>query len=402
MGTPDSVSPDSVRLACIPRPKERVQPLAKVLLISFSTLPTMQKYLYNASDELADLGHQIWTAGSANLRAPYVLGPRNVVVSTPATPRPSVKSLWSSKRSLDTVVELIERVQPDVIHFVNKHVWNYLLLRRVKWRGIDTRWVHTFHDPIGHDGDSVQRGVIAYHKVIQRELDAIIVHSKTALSQTQRVLRPKCLVASVPLGDKRWKDYEAVDPRATKRALVFGRLNLYKGCTMYPEIFGEVHRLDPAIQITVAGQPSNELSADLIDRIAACPNVHFDGHFIEEDALENYFREASVVLTPYTSMTQSGVVLDAYCHSRSILAFHIDGMREFLPEGANAVTPFDTREYAGVLVKLLNDPDACARAGREAWEFGREQFSPASMAAGFASVYDDVTGGPVVRPSEPR
>lgn len=376
--------------------------LAKVLLISFSTLPTMQKYLYSASDELTSLGHDVWTAGSTNLRSVYELRPRNIVVNTPATPRPSFASLYSSKRSLSIVIELIQRVQPDVIHFVNKHVWNYLLLQQARWRGIRTRWVHTFHDPIGHEGDSVRRGVVAYHKVVQRQLDAIIVHSETARSQTQHVLRPKCLVARSPFGLKRWKDYETVDDRASKRALVFGRLNYYKGCEMYPDIFNEVHRLDPSIKITVAGQPSKDMPRELIARIAACPNVQLDGHFIEEDAVEQYFREASLVLTPYTSMTQSGVVLDAYSHSRPILAFHIDGMREFLPYRTNAVKPFNTNEYAMTLVELLNDPEACARAGREAWEFGREQFSPSSMAAGFAAVYDAVTRGSTGVPSAAR
>lgn len=373
--------------------------MAKVLLISFSTLPTMQKYLYSAGDELTALGHDVWTAGSTNLRIIYELGPRNLVVSTPATPRPSFSSLWSSKKSLDIVIELIQRVRPDVVHFVNKHAWNYLLLQQVRWRGIRTRWVHTFHDPIGHQGDSVQRGVVAYHKVVQRQLDAIIVHSETARSQTQQVLRPKCLVARSPLGLKRWKDYETAGPRASKRALVFGRLNLYKGCKMYPDIFNEVHRLDPSIEITVAGQPSKDVTDELLTRIAACPNVRLDDHFIEEHAVERYFREAALVLTPYTSMTQSGVVLDAYSHSRPILAFHIDEMREFLPQRTNAVSPFDTSEYARALVELLNNPADCHKAGREAWEFGREQFSPSSMAAGFAAVYEAVTAGSVNEPS---
>jgi glycosyltransferase involved in cell wall biosynthesis len=368
-----------------------VEPLPKVLLISFSTLPTLQKYLYTDSDELEALGHQVWTVGSSTLLTAYELGPRNLTVSTPASPRPSVDSLRSSRRSLERIVALIEGEQPDVIHFVNKHVWNYLLLRRAKWRGSKAKWVHTFHDPIGHHGDSVQKGVIAYHKVIQRDLSAVIVHSETARSQTINVLRPKCRVERVPLGEKRWRDHETIDPCATKRALVFGRLNFYKGCQMYPEIFAEVHRLDPTIRITVAGQPSKDLPADLVRSIAACPNVEFDGHFIADEDIERYFRSASIVLTPYTSMTQSGVVLDAYRHSRPILPFDIDAMREFLPGGANTVPSFDTHAYARALVELLNDPEACNRAGRAAWEFGREQFSPAAMAAGFAAVYAAVT-----------
>jgi glycosyltransferase involved in cell wall biosynthesis len=192
---------------------------------------------------------------------------------------------------------------------------------------------------------------------------------------------------------KRWRDYEAADASASKRALVFGRLNLYKGCEMYPDIFNEVYRLDPTIKITVAGQPSKELPGELIARIAACPNVHLDDHFIEEDAVERYFREATLVLTPYLSMTQSGVILDAYAYSRPILAFDIDEVQEFLPDLAKVVCPFDTHEYASSVVELLNDPERCAQAGREAWEFGREQFSPSSMAAGFAAVYDAIKSG---------
>ncbi len=179
---------------------------------------------------------------------------------------------------------------------------------------------------------------------------------------------------------------------ATKRLLVFGRLNRYKGCEMYPEIFNEVHRLDPSVQIAVAGQPSEDLPNGLLDRIAACPNVNLESHFIEETAVDRYFREAALVLTPYTSMTQSGVLLDAFSSSRAVLAFQIDGMSEFLPSGGLTIAAFDTREYARVAVELVNDPVACARAGRDAWEFGRSRFTPASMAIDLARTYEDVVG----------
>lgn len=361
----------------------------------------MQKYLYNASKELVALGHEVRTIGSATLTANQALDVNNVVVNTPDTPKPTLGSLWSSKRSLDTVVDLIRDLRPDVVHFVNKHIWNYLLIKRVRWNRISTRWVHTFHDPIGHEGDAVQRGVIAYHKLIQRSLDAVIVHSDTARHQTDTALRPSCLVAKVPLGDKRWKSYEPVPAHAAKHVLVFGRLNLYKGCTMYPAIFTEVYMRDPDVRIVVAGKPSKELPDGLLDRIAACPNVDLQARFIEEVEVEGYFRAASVVLTPYTSMTQSGVILDAYCHSRPILPFMIDGMSEFLPHAATSVTPFDTSEYAQTLVSLVGDAQACAAAGRAAWEFGRAHFSPSSMAAGFNAVYDALTSrlsdGPQVR-----
>ena len=367
----------------------------RVLLISFSTLPTMQKYLYNSFDELDERGHDVWSVGSATMRVSRRLSDRNVLIETPASPRPSIGSLWSAKGALGAVAKTIDELQPDVVHFINKHTWNYLLLVRLRSRRnvANAKWVHTFHDPIGHVGDSVQRGVIAYHRVVQRRLDAVIVHSRIAQNQTLNVLRPKCPVVRVPLGVQRWNAYGGIDVSANKRVLVFGRLNRYKGCELYPEILTEVYRLDPEIRITVAGQPSKDLPDGLLDRIAACPNVTLEGRFIEEIEVDGYFRKASLVLAPYTSVTQSGVILDAFRNSRAVLAFRINGMVDLLPVGMPTAKALDTREYARLLVDLVNDPAACAHAGREAWEFGKDQFALASMAAGFEQIYESITRG---------
>lgn len=359
----------------------------------------MQKYLYYACDELARHGFEVRTVGSTNLQIPRRLDERNVLVDTPPTPRPSLRSLWSSKRALNEVIHTIKNFDPDVVHFVNKHVWNYILLQRTRRRHINVKWLHTFHDPIGHEGDSVQRGVIVYHRLVQRLLDAVVVHSETAQNQTLKVLRPPCRVERAPLGVSQWREYQDITPEAAKRALVFGRLNRYKGCELYPEIFHEVYRLDPGVKVTIAGEPSKDLPRELLRRIAACPNVHLDDHFIEEELTERYFREAALVLTPYTSITQSGVLLDAFSNSRAVLAFQIDGISEFLPSSLMTVPAFDTCEYARIMVNLMSDSAACAKAGRQAWEFGRDRFTPVSMAAGLAQTYEGITGGDTHVPS---
>ncbi len=64
-------------------------------------------------------------------------------------------------------------------------------------------------------------------------------------------------------------------------------------------------------------------------------------------------------------MTQSGVLLDAFSNSRTVLAFQIGGMKEFLPADAPTVSCFDTREYARSIVEFVNDPIAQARAGAQ-------------------------------------
>jgi glycosyltransferase involved in cell wall biosynthesis len=293
---------------------------------------------------------------------------------------------------LDSVVREIEHLQPDIVHFVNKHMWNYLLILRLKLRRslTATSWIHTFHDPIGHEGDAIQRGVLVYHKLIQRLLDAVIVHSEIALRQALDVLRPKCPIMRVPLGVQPWHEPKPIGQSATKRLLVFGRLNRYKGIEMYPQIFAQIHQLDPQIQITVAGKPSEEIDDHLLNRIAACPNVNLEDRYLDEDKVEGYFEDSALVLAPYTSMTQSGVLLDAFSNSRPVLAFAIEGMTEFIPPNMPTVYPFDINSYAQLAVDMVNNPVACSKAGREAWEFGRLRFTPASMADGLMRVYQAV------------
>lgn len=369
----------------------KVCTLVRVVLISFSTLPTMQKYLYYAGDELTKRGLDTWTVGSSTVRVPWSMGDQNIVVDTPVSPRPSISSLRSAKKSLERVLDLIEDVQPHVVHIVNKHSWNYLLIRRARRRNLKAKWVHTFHDPVGHHGDSIQNGVILYHRVVQRMLDSVVVHSKVAQTQALEVLRPPCPVVRVPLGVTPWKDYQEIDAADSKQVLVFGRLNKYKGCELFPQIFAEVYRLDPAVKITVAGQPSADLPDGLLRDIAACPNVTLNSEFIEEVAVDTYFRAAAFVLTPYTSMTQSGVLLDAFSNSRTVLAFEIEGMKEFLPTGATTVPAFNIGQYARQVVELANDFARSSRAGRDAWEFGKSRYTPKSMATSLFLTYRTLT-----------
>lgn len=358
----------------------------RALLISFSELPTLQRHLYVLSEELCKLDYDVTTIGSRNLQINVELGSANHLIETPSSPKPSLASLCAMNRSLDELVNYIVEAKPGIIHFTNKHTWNYFLLLKLKKKLPEAVYVHTFHDPIGHEGDSVQKGVILYHKLVQRHLDGVVVHSEIAKKQALERLKTKCSVFQVPLGEKPWKPF-APSACDNKEVLIFGRLNPYKGIKYYSSIFEELYQIDSSVHVTVAGKAANEVDADVLQKFAKKPNCSLVNSFIDESDIDSYFERAGVVLVPYTSITQSGVILDAYSRSRAVVAFDIPGMAQYVPDRENRIKPFDCRAFAQRAVSLLGDK----QAAKNAWSFGKDRFSPDKMAQAVADVYKKLT-----------
>lgn len=361
----------------------------KVLLISFSELPTLQRHLYVLSEGLTKLGVETSTLGSSALKIDVDLQRNNNLIETPSSPKPSLQSLLAMNRELNKIVQMAIEIDPDVIHFINKHTWNYFLIRMLKKQLPETKFIHTFHDPVGHEGDSVQKGVVLYHKLVERLLDAIVVHSDIAKDQTLKLLKPMCPVFQVPLGEKPWKPFNSV-PFGTKEVLIFGRLNPYKGLKYYPEILDELYGLDPGIHVTIAGKASDGIESSLLAEIGSKPNCTLANRFVEDSDVDGYFDCADIVLVPYTSITQSGVILDAYSRSRPVVSFDIPGMEQYVPDSENRVRAFDCAAFSRRVVELLSDGASCDRAALNAWNFGKNRFSPSKMAEATKKVYSEI------------
>ncbi len=357
----------------------------RIVLVSFSELPTLQKYMYLTFNEFRALGIEVWTVGSANLTCGIEPTKRNILVDTPRSPRPSLNSLMNAVRGVGELAHRIGELSPDVVHFVNKHTWNYFLIRALREAVPGMKIVHTFHDPVGHNGDAVQKGVILYHKVVQRLLDGVIVHSDIARRQAIDQLRVPCPLYQVPLGVCPWHEWNS--SINVHRVLIFGRINAYKGVALYPEILRNLSKFAPDVEVVIAGKASEDIDQTLLNEIDAQPNSRLINRFIDEGELDGFFTDCGLVLMPYTSITQSGVVLDAYSHSRSVVAFDIDGISQYVRDEAALVEPFNCAAFADTVAKLVADRQALIYKNRAAWDFGRKNYSPSVMAEGLLDVY---------------
>lgn len=362
----------------------------KIALVSFSTNPSLQHYLINTAKYLSSIGHETLIVGS-NITY-YNLGTINyidhILVDTPVRPTIEIKTLAKLSRVFQAKDFLVMK-KPNMVHFISPHTWHIVLYYLLKNKLPETKFVHTVHDPEGHKGDRVQLLMKKYNDLIYKKMNAIIYHNKRALDFSKTVSKKYY----APLGELTWLDYRK--PLFSKKVLFFGRLNVYKGCEFLPQISEYIRKLDKDIRIIVAGKPSKELSRKILAKMKNCKNIVLRDQFIPEEEVDDLFFDSDVVLIPYKSITQSGVILQAYRHSRPVIAFNIEGMKEFVEENVSGIliSPFDLERFAYKVVELINSKTRIESLSKSAWTLGKNRFSLNKMGAHFLDIYKELLSG---------
>lgn len=350
----------------------------KMVLVSFSEHPSLQNYMYLLAKNMTASGVETYTVGSAKVQVPQHNSEKSMLVDTTERPTPSVSSFKKLKAALKRICMHIESITPETIVFVSKHTWNVFLMMWLK-RHVATRIIHVYHDPLGHKGDRVRMAVIAYNWCCARIADGIVVHSSKGYEDVKRVFKPRYLY-NIPLGCCEWIDYRE-NTHQSKKVLVFGRMNRYKGLELLPELAVKLYEKDPDIKIIVTGKKSSDLPDEVIVRMKEQPNIVVSERYVPEEELNDIFYTSDLVLVMHTSITQSGVLLDAFRHSRPVICFDIDGIHDYVKDERSLVQGFNLDEMANRVVTYLNDQRLSREIALKAWEYGQSHFSDQIMAA---------------------
>lgn len=361
----------------------------RIALVSFSSLPTMQNYLYNTAESLERSGLCAATLGSEPLcDRRRELGARSYLVGAPESPSPSISSAMMFLRNARYILRQLRDWSPDVVHFVSAHSWNLPLALWVRLR-LRSAVLHTFHDPLGHEGDKARFSVELYNRVLLRAVSGVVVHSEKSRREVLEQLGASVPVYSAPLASTRWRPFSR-HAGATRRALFFGRLNRYKGLSELAAIAAHLQSVQPDVTIVVAGKPSPDCPRDELSRLEGLRNVLLRLEAIPEEELDQYFYDCDCVLITHTSITQSGVILDAYAHSQPIVCFDIPGIAEFLPREIRPIPAFDVAAFAQKVADICSSPDSSRTLAVAAWEFGRREFSEDRIVAELRSAYEAI------------
>ena len=174
--------------------------------------------------------------------------------------------------------------------------------------------------------------------------------------------------------------YQASDS-FKKKLLIFGRISTYKGCEFIVPLAHELAKRAVDCRIVVAGKALDDVQQQMMDGIAKCDNVELINEFIPENELHGYFYATDASLILHKSISQSGVIIDAYRHGHPIICFDIEGISEFIGDNTALVAPtFDISKMADNIETLYKSHGQYLKMSRSAYEFGKKVFSEVEMA----------------------
>src|SRR5262249_31826543 len=117
-----------------------------------------------------------------------------------------------------------------------------------------------------------------------------------------------------------------------------GNIAPYKGLNFLVQAFSVLSKEDPTMRLVIAGRPKGQKSyweeiQQAISRSHSADRVIKKIEYISDDEIEIYFKAADVIVMPYVSIFQSGVLFLAYSFGLPIIATDVGSLKEDIVEG---------------------------------------------------------------------
>lgn len=223
------------------------------------------------------------------------------------------------------------------------------------------------HNVLPHDGGGVIDRRLAM--TVLRRADALIVHSEPdryrarALLPHARIVKaflpthePILTNAASAINAALRHQWQVPDQR--RILLFFGFVRPYKGLEYLIQALAEVRQqLD--VHLLVVGEIWG--SPAYYQRYAAefgvTEAITFVDRYVSNEELPAIFSTADVVVLPYVSATQSGVVQLAFDFGKPVIATNVGGLPEVVQDGVTGliVPPQDAHALAQAIVRYFQD-----------------------------------------------
>lgn len=133
-----------------------------------------------------------------------------------------------------------------------------------------------------------------------------------------------------------------------KVLLFFGMVRKYKGLRVLLDALPGVVRNYPEIMLLVAGEFYEEVNKfrEQISKLGVEDHVRLVDRYIPSGEVRDYFSAADVVVQPYISATQSGVIQTAFQFGTPVISTDVGGLSEAVGD-AGMLVPADNPKALG-------------------------------------------------------
>jgi len=163
--------------------------------------------------------------------------------------------------------------------------------------------------------------------------------------------------------------------------LFFGYVRGYKGLSYLIEAMPLIREKVPA-KLLVVGEFYDDTApyTELVARLGLADAVRFENRYVANEEVEAFFAASDLVILPYVSATQSGIVQIAIAANRPVVVTNVGGLSEAVSEGKTGfvVPPRDAAALARAVVRFFEEGWAAKMAP---WfEEEKKRFSWKAMA----------------------
>ncbi len=147
-----------------------------------------------------------------------------------------------------------------------------------------------------------------------------------------------------------------------KILLFFGFVRAYKGLKHLLKAMPAVMKELPGTKLLVVGDFAGDKDRylELISELKIDDTVDIYDGYIPDWEIEKYFAACDLVVLPYESATQSGIIQIAYGFEKPVIATNVGGLPEVVLDGKTGyiVEPFESDDLARKIIKFFQEDKA--------------------------------------------
>jgi glycosyltransferase involved in cell wall biosynthesis len=333
--------------------------------------------------------------------------------------------LFPGKTQLDESARPLAAESRRLVDSLNPFTWIRAGLAAARFRpdAVLVQWWHPFFAPAMAALCAVARArsraavVFICHNVLPHErsfvdaalaraafatADAFVVQSgedRETLSRLRR--RSPAIVHPHPIydffasgGHTRESARAAIGEGAGPLILFFGYVRGYKGLRYLIEAMPVLRERVPA-RLLVVGEFYDDPAPyeELVGKLGLADAVRFVNRYVGNEEVEGFFAASDLVVLPYVSATQSGIVQIAIAFDRPAVVTDVGGLPEaIVPERTGfVVPPRDPAALAAAMARFFEEGWAARMAPHFAAE--KRRFSWSAMADAVEGLLDAVRRG---------
>lgn len=268
--------------------------------------------------------------------------------------------------TLKKTAKCIADFKPDVFIFHSVDPYYspayYIILHLIKKSVNNCKIFAICHEPMPYRVKT-RFFSVPLNKLVLKNVDTIFVHSSKDYENVKRIL-PDANVKKIfhPIYDFFYKKVDMVKAKKKlnlkgKIMLFFGYIRRDKGLNFLIQALSRViSKIDVTLLIVGEFQEDKEKYMQQIRRLKLENNVKIVDRYVGNNEVPLYFSAADVIVTPYVSGSQSGVINIAYAFNKPVITTNVGGLGEIVKAGKTGyvVKSRNSQELADAIIKFYN------------------------------------------------